>query len=170
MAKFQAVLGSICKKFAYIAMVITFILVFITTIDVILRKVSSLSILGSYEMTEMGMVIVVFFSVALLQTKKGHVRVDMLLNKFPERARAAVDGAMHAVGAFIIVLMSYAGFIQMLKQFHTGTTTAVLFMPLFPFYLFMGIGLVLFAIVLVTDAIAYFMQAAGKYKPLAAEN
>ena len=110
------------------------------------------------------------FSVAFLQTKKGHVRVDMLLNKFPERARAAVDGAMHAVGAFIIVLMSYAGFIQMLKQFHTGTTTAVLFMPLFPFYLFMGIGLVLFAVILATDAIAYFMQAAGKYKPLAAEN
>ncbi len=165
MVKFQAVLNNICKKIAYISMAVVFILMCITTADVVLRKVSTLSVLGSAEMTEMGMVMLIFFAVAFLQTKKGHVRVDMLVNKFPPKVAYLVDGIVLAIGTVLIALMSCAGFIQMMKQFTTGTTTMVLHMPLFPFYLCMGIGLVLFAVTLATDSIVSFMKAGGYQEP-----
>lgn len=140
-------------------MAITFILVFITTIDVALRKFTSSSIKGSYEMTEMGMVAIVFLSIAYLHTEKGHVRVDMFIDKFPGRIRHFINGVVYLISSAIILIISCASFSQMAKQYTTAISTAVIHIPLYPFVLIMACGLVLYFIVLLIDAIDSFISA-----------
>ncbi len=63
--------GRLIKSASYLGMAITFVLVWITTIDVILRKVSNFSILGSYELTEIGLVILISLVLPALQVDRG---------------------------------------------------------------------------------------------------
>jgi len=166
LTKFRSVLTVISNKLAIIAMAVTFILVFITTIDVALRKITNTSIRGSFEITEMGMVVIVFIALSYLQLSNGHIRVDMFVNKLPGRLRYIVDAFVLFVSFAVVIFIGYAGLQQTIKQFTAGITTGVVFWPLWPFVAFMTIGLVLYSLVLLSDGIDIVIRCARYKKPI----
>lgn len=159
MKEFRNKVGKLISVASYLGMAITFILVWITTVDVILRKVSSHSILGSYELTEIGMVVLIFFGIAALQVDKGHVRVDMFVNKFPGRAKYIAEAVVLLVETAVVTEMTICAFNKILDNYDKGVATSVLLIPTYPFCAFMCIGLGLFALMLLLDTILAFMDA-----------
>jgi TRAP-type C4-dicarboxylate transport system permease small subunit len=125
----------------------------LTTIDVILRKVSTFSILGSYEITEMSMVVLVFLGIAALQVKKGHVRVEMLINRIPSRGAHFITFVFFIAEALLYGDMIYAVILKLQELSVTPLLTSTLFIPYAPFYVIMAIGLTCFVILLFMDAI-----------------
>ena len=146
-------LGKLINALSAGGMAVTFVLMCITTLDVILRKVSTISVRGSYELTEMGMVILIFFGIAALQVARGHVRVDMFAEKFPRGFRLALDVVVMVVEAGIMGLMTYCGYLKTVSDFDKGLGTSVLGIPTWPFAALMTIGLLLFTVMLLIDAI-----------------
>ena len=153
MIKVRKSLGKIVNALCAVGMAVTFILMFITTIDVILRKVSDISVRGSYEMTEMGMVVLIFFGIAALQVARGHVRVDMFAEKFPRTFRLVLDVVVMVIETAVMGLMTYCGVLKLLADFDRGLGTAVLGIPTWPFAVLMTLGLLLFTALLLIDAI-----------------
>ena len=146
-------LGKFINALSAIGMAVTFILMFITTVDVVLRKVSNISVRGSYEMTEMGMVILIFFGIAALQVARGHVRVDMFAEKFPRTFRIILESIVLVVEAAVMGMMTYCGVLKFLSDFERELGTAVLGIPTWPFAVLMTLGLFLFTVLLLIDAI-----------------
>ncbi len=153
MEKVRKNLGKVVNALSAVGMVVTFVLMFITTIDVILRKVSDLSVRGSYEMTEMGMVILIFFGIAALQVARGHVRVDMFAEKFPRTVRLVLDVVIMVIEAGVMGYMTYCGVLKTISDFDKSLGTSVLGIPTWPFAALMSLGLLLFTILLLIDAI-----------------
>lgn len=169
MKKLRDVIGNIVDKISYAGMAVIFILMLITTIDVILRKVSTLSIMGSYELTEMGMLIIVFLGIAAFQVKKGHVRVDMFINKFPGRSKLIVDTIVQLIECVAGGFLIYGNLEKMLSNGARGITTSTLLIPTWPFCAIMMIGSILFTVMMILDLIITIIDMAKYRKPTAEE-
>ena len=106
MKKIHSALSTFTRYISWAGLAATFFLMVVTTIDVILRKLPiNASITGSYDMTEMGMVVIVFFGIAYFQSEHGHVRVEMFVEKFPYTVRCIVEGVVNLVEAVFGALM-----------------------------------------------------------------
>lgn len=161
--KAHAGLSKITKYVSWAGLVASFFLMVVTTVDVILRKLpTGTSVRGSYDMTEMGMVVIVFFGIAYFQSEHGHVRVDMFVEKFPHTVRCIVEGCVNFFEAVFAVLMCYAAFQQISTLYERGVGTSVLHIPHWPFAVFMTIGLLIFTIFLVLDGIMCFQRIGEK--------
>jgi TRAP-type C4-dicarboxylate transport system permease small subunit len=155
-------LGKIIHVLSVIGMAVTFFLMLITTIDVILRKVSDLSIIGSYEMTEVGMVVLIFFGIASLQVTKGHVSVDIFVNKFPRTFRHVLEVVILVIETAVMGLMTYCGVLKTISDYSRDLGTSVLRIPTWPFCALMTLGLFLFTVLLLIDAIIAAMLISRK--------
>jgi TRAP-type C4-dicarboxylate transport system permease small subunit len=150
--------GRLIKAASYLGMAITFVLVWITTVDVVLRKVSNFSILGSYELTEIGMVVLIFLGIAALQVDRCHVRVDLFVNKFAGRAKLITEAVVLLVETVVMSEMTICAFHKIFDNYHKGISTSVLLIPTYPFVAFMCFGLGLFALMLLLDTILAFID------------
>jgi len=70
---------------------------------------------GDFELVEIGCAIAVFYFLPWCQLRRGHVTVDILIDRFPERARAAfglIGDIAVFVAASIIAWRLYLGFAE----------------------------------------------------------
>ena len=64
-------------------------LMMLTVADVFLRKFFNAPILGSFEITEFLLVVLVFLAIPWAALKKTNVRVDLIVGGLPQRVHAA---------------------------------------------------------------------------------
>jgi TRAP-type C4-dicarboxylate transport system permease small subunit len=162
LAKINAAVAAISNLLNYISMAVVFLIAVMIFSDIVFRLVFKTSILGTYEITEMGMVVVIFGALAHTQILKGHVRVTMLVEKLPNGAERIIEGILFLVTAAVCVCLAYAGFIQAAVYQTRGATTAVLKIPYNPFAYFMAASLSLFSAVFFLDAVAVFSRKSEK--------
>ena len=151
--KIRAVCAYFIAKISTASMVIVFFLVCMTTVDVIIRKLSPFNIRGSLELTEMGMVIIIWFSVSYFQIGKGHIRVTMFIEKMPKKLWFFWELFAHVFGSVVIAFCIYAGTQRVQSDINRDLRSTVLLIPQFPFTIIMVIGECLFFILLVLDTI-----------------
>jgi len=157
--KIRATIGKGVNALGYVGMITTFALMMITAIDVILRSVATKGILGSYELTEQGMVILIFVGIAVFAVAKGHVRVDMFVNMFPRRIRLIIEFLINLIETGLIGFMAYSAWGKIFDDMAKGLATEVLRIPKWPFVIFMFLGLALFTVMLFIDALISLCEA-----------
>ena len=165
MQKEMAAVARISNILNYISMAAVFLVAVIIFMDIVLRLGFRVSILGTYEITEMGMVVVIFGALAHTQVLKGHVRVTMLVEKLPRGVQQAIEGLLLSATAAVCACVAYSGFVQATGYFSKGATTAVLKMPCYPFAYVMAAGLALFTAVLLLDAVTVFSGKSESVNP-----
>lgn len=143
-----------------IAMIVAFLTMLVLVADIVLRLVTdTLAVTGSYEITEMAMVIIVFLGFAITQLEGDHVRVTMVVDRLRPRARAWMNAFGTLFGAVLSAIVFYAAIKQALGDSTSGITTAVLFIPVAPFAWIMALGLLLLTLALLLDAVDHVVAA-----------
>ena len=132
-----------------------FIIVLIV-VDVILEKFVGKPISGTYELIERSMVIAVFASFAYAQTKKAHINMVMVIERFPRILRLLALGLTSILSVGAMSYAAYAAYTQYQSATSMGMMTGILYIPLAPFYLFQSIAMFLFAVILALDTIYVF--------------
>lgn len=162
MEKVRNAVGKVCLGYSYIGMFFCFIMVFVVAIDIILRKLSgnTVSIKGSNEFSAYFLSVVVITAIPMFQVKRGHIWVNMFVDKFPTRFRSVWLGIVHVIECIVCIVFVYATVNKLTNFLSTGTTTDVLNLPKWPFIVVILIGFALYAIMLGIDAIMYFMDGA----------
>jgi len=145
---FQSFVYPISKTLNSIASVILFSMMFLTVADVFMRKVFSKSILGTVEMSEFMMVILVFFSLAQAEVLGRHVRVDLVMSRFGKRAQGAVDMITQFICFLLLGTMTgyslvYASIMRASKE-----VSLDLLIPKYPFVYVVAVGCALLALIL----------------------
>lgn len=151
--KIRAVCAAFITKISVAPMVIVFFLVCMTTVDVVIRKLSPYNIRGSLELTEMGMVIIIWISISFFQIGKGHIRVTMFLDKMPKWLNLFWDMFAHVLASLIMAYCIYGGIQRVQSDVNRDLRSTVLLIPQFPFSTIMVIGEILFLVLLVLDTI-----------------
>ncbi len=117
-----------------------FLMMLMTMIDVLLRKFTNLSILGTVELTELMMVIVIFGSLAQCEVDGGHIKVDLILKRLKPKTQAIVDVFTQLASSVLFALMSWALYMQAKDIKEWGEVTMDLRLPLYPFVYIASFG------------------------------
>ena len=137
----------------FIAGVMLFGMMMLTTIDVICRYFFNSSILGVYEITEFMMVCLIFFSLSFAQKLKGHVAVNILVDRFSHKRRHVFDSCNFLVSIIFLLLIAWMSFSQGIELLSSNRVSRNLSIPIYPFYFVLALGCVAMALELLRDLI-----------------
>jgi len=145
---FQSWIYPISKIMNSIASVILFFMMLLTIADVFLRKVFSKSILGTVELTEFMMVILVFFALAQTEVFNGHVKVDLVMSRFGERAQAIVDIITQFSCFILFGLFTWSALVYSAKMRIVEEVSQDLWLPIYPFIYIVATGCAMLSLIL----------------------
>ena len=129
---FEKLLEGISKVALTTAALITLTIAIIGTIDVLTTNVIKQAIPGAVEMSEAGLVLLVFFGLAVASRSGDHIKVDILINRLPERGRNICS----AIGYLftVIFFMLWAQQLWFLAKKSWSIRETVLGLLQFPLY------------------------------------
>ena len=127
------------------------VMMFMTGIDVIMRYIFNRPISGAYELTELMMVILVFFGLAYTQIKKEHVAVDLIYSHFAPKMKIIADCVSYFLCMGLFVIIAWQSIKQAQGKWNSGLMTGTLGIPLWPFYLIVAMGCLVMSLVFIAD-------------------
>jgi len=150
--KIDRIMTRSSKALSYISAGVIFLMMLLVVCDVFLRYVFSAPIKGSYEMVSLLMTMAVFFSFAYAQKTKSLVYMTFFMRKLPRPLPMVVWALTNLLGFGVSLILTVASFQQTVVMRTMATTTASLYIPLYPFYFIMGIAFAGFTLVVFYDA------------------
>lgn len=138
------------------------VMMFLTAADVILRYVFNKPIMGAFDITVYMMVILFAFALPYCAVKQGHIRVDLLIGRLPEKAQTIINTITAPLGLGLFVLIAWQTIVYMLIQQETHITSSVLQIPRYPFVGLFFIGIACIAIVLFADFLKTLSEVTRK--------
>jgi tripartite ATP-independent transporter DctM subunit len=133
------------------AAVITFAML-LTTVDVVLRYVFNSPLPGVYTLCEMMMIGAVYPAVAYVQQKRGHVRVDVIIDRLQGNPRAAFELATLFLALVAFGMMCWQSGLLAWGAWISGDyDMGEIHYPFWPAKTLMTFGLGLLCLRLVTD-------------------
>ena len=142
----------------YIASVTLFFMMLLTIMDVVLRKMASKSILGTVEVTEFMMVVIVFFALAQTEILDGHVKVDLVISRFSARVQAFVDMVTQFTCFLLFGLFTWSVLVYAAGMKASCEVSQDLWIPIYPFIYVVAVGCALLSITLIVKFLIALMR------------
>jgi TRAP-type mannitol/chloroaromatic compound transport system permease small subunit len=136
----------VSKLMSRIASVILVLMMLLTVTDVFLRKVFSRSILGTVEVSEFLLLIVVFFTLADTEVLNGHVKVDLVMSRFGGRVQAMVDMVTQLACFLLCGLIAWSTLVYSEQMRASGEVSQDLWLPIYPFVYIVALGCAILAL------------------------
>jgi TRAP-type C4-dicarboxylate transport system permease small subunit len=110
----------------------------LTVADVILRA-GGHPILGVYELVALSLAIVIGFTIPKVSLDRGHVYMEILLDRLSKRNRAIMNTLTRVLCTLLFIIIGYNLFL-IGYEFHTsGEVSSTLKLPFFPIAYFVGV-------------------------------
>lgn len=133
---------------ALVAGIAVLAMMLLTCTDVFLRYFLNAPIEGTFDATQMLMVIIVFFALGHCGWTGGHVVVDLLRDVFSPGFLVALSAAVNAVGAAVMLAIVWQATLTAFDFMRTGETPMTVLIPKYPFILVTAFGALVYAAVL----------------------
>jgi len=136
-----------------IAAVLLFCMMTLTFIDVVLRYLFNAPLKGSFEITELMLVVLIFAALPLVSRREEHVVMDFLDRFLPLGVYRALRALEHIVSAAVMTGMGWLLWQKASKLAAYGDTSSVLRIELAPFVY--AIALLIFVTALIHLALVF---------------
>ena len=140
---YHLALRGLVRAMAWVAGASLMVMVLVTTMDVILRKLG-LSLTGAFDIVRVAAAITVAGALPYTTAIKGHVAIEYFFHKLGRRGRVVVDVLMRLLGMALFSLLAWgcAAYGHSLRI--RGEVSMTLQMPIFwvPYVLAVSCGLV----------------------------
>ncbi|MDP1845721.1 MAG: TRAP transporter small permease [Candidatus Moranbacteria bacterium] len=124
----------------------------LTCADVILRLFRR-PIPGTYEIIGFLGTVAISFSLAYTSLEKGHIAVELLMEKLPRRVQAGVDSVPSLIGAALFALITWQSMAYAADLKQSGEVSVTLTMPIYPFIYGIAAGSALLCLVLLVESL-----------------
>ena len=168
--KIRDTLGKIVIGIGSVGFLACFIIMTMTTSDVLLRRFGIGALLGSNEVTEMLMVLTMAFGIPALHVVRGHVKVDFFVDMIPGRGKCFFLGFIRLAESAILGLLIWGTYEKVRSLIARPLYSMIIRIPQFPFAVCLCLGMVLFSILLFMDALIYITDGVNYQKNPAAHN
>lgn len=135
------------KGFNILACVAVVAMMLLSTADVVLRLFGK-PIPGAYELVGFLGTLVVSFALAFTSMEKGHIAVEILVEKLPQRMQLMIESFCNLVGALLFGLIAYQAVLYALDIKKSGEVSLTLQMPPYPFIFGIAAGCALLCLIL----------------------
>ncbi len=149
------------RGFNVVACAAVIAMMLLSTADVVLRMFGK-PIPGTYELIGFLGTIIVSFALAFTSMEKGHIAVEILVEKLPQRAQFAIETFTNLVSFLVFGLITHQAFIYALDIKKSGEVSLTLQMPIYPFIFGMTVGFGLLCLLLIADFIKSLQRTVSK--------
>jgi TRAP-type C4-dicarboxylate transport system permease small subunit len=108
-------------------------------------------IIGGYEITSLMMLIVVSLGIGYCAQKKGHVRVDVIMQFVSKKVNLYMDIFANIVSAFFYFMIMWQGLMYAINNIISNNVTSILFIPMAPFNIILAIGALILFLIFIRD-------------------
>jgi TRAP-type C4-dicarboxylate transport system permease small subunit len=133
----------------------------LTCLDVILRFFRH-PIPGAYEVVGMLGAVFVSFSLARTSMDQGHIAVDFVVQRFPERLQHAVEAINTGICALLFTVLCRQCVLYALDLKASGEVSMTLQMPIHPFVFGIAVGCAMLSVVLALNCASWSLKV---FKP-----
>lgn len=150
MARMQRGLVLLSRGFNAVAGAAVIAVMILTCADVVLRLLRR-PIPGTYEIVGFLGSVIISFSLAYTSLERGHIAVEFLVERLPQRVQIAVEAFVSLVGTLLFGLIAWqcAAYAADLKL--SGEVSLTLAMPIYPFIQGIAVGSGLLSLVLLSE-------------------
>ena len=160
---FVGIAASVSAKIANtIAAAFLFILMLFVCSDVILRYFFHKPILGSFELTEVMMAILVGLSLAYCALQKGHVRVDLVVLMLPKRVQGIMNSIANVAFLGLFALITWRIVPRAMQMIEVNQVGLISRIPVAPFVLLVALGTAVLCLVLLKNFLDEFHKDSNK--------
>jgi TRAP-type C4-dicarboxylate transport system permease small subunit len=131
-------------------------------VDVTLRKVANMPILGSIELTQFLLAICASFGLAQCAVNKGHVVIDLVISRLSRRRRGWLGIGTGIISVGVGVLMTWQLVNYIFITMKANNVTGVLSVPIWPVVALVTFGFALFCVVLIIHFLEFIVEGSGK--------
>ena len=140
------------RAFNILACIAVIAMMMLSTADVVMRLFGK-PIPGTYELVGFLGAIVVSFALVFTSMEKGHIAVEILVEKLPQRAQLSIEAVCNLIGALLFGVIAYQAVLYALDMKQSGEVSLTLQMPPYPFIFGIAAGCALLCLLLVADFI-----------------
>lgn len=123
------------------------------TADVFMRRAFNSPIFGTFEITKVLLVIVVFCAVAYVMRFGGHVFVDSLARLYPRKMKIIMTGIAQFFSLIILALICWQSINYGIAMLRVGENLVLLRIPVSPFIFLLSFGYAIFSLVVLVQFI-----------------
>ncbi len=152
-------ISSVCQAFNIFGMTVLVVLTALTIADVLGRTLLKKPLLGTFELTEYMLTIIVFSSLAWCAVQGGHIRVDLLTSHLKPKVQAIMSSMTHLISLGLLVVITWQCFLEAKVMTDIGKTSALLNVPAYPFYWIMAAGFLILCLQIFVELLRYFYKA-----------
>lgn len=117
----------------YFSVVFLYVLILLVVVDVSIRFLSLPPFIGTIELVRICLIWSVFFALRYTTKEGGHIRMDELLARFPEKVQHVVRLIWQASAVLVFGIVSISSIISFISNFYS--TTEALSIPYYIFFL-----------------------------------
>jgi len=137
-----------------------FLLMLLTTLDVIGRSFFNRPITGTYELSRYALVVMVLLGIGYVQQGNQHIAVDLFVNKLSRSGQFVIELIGTLMGLGFSLLVSWQGWRSGLESMHNKTVSDTLHIPAYPFEFLIGLGATFLSIELIIKVVTLRMGKA----------
>lgn len=165
MKQIEKVIDFLCLKMVQAGEIATVFVAFMLVANILTRVLWKFPLPGTVELTEIAGAVLLAGGVAYCQRVKGHVSVEVFVEKLPLRVQAVVSILMIAIATIATISLTRGTFSYALRMANAKYMTADLHIPVYPIIYFVAACFALLTIVLCLDLInAIKSYLGGKQK------
>ena len=116
------------------------LMMLLTVADVSLRATLNKPIIGTTEITEQMMVVVVFLGLGWCALQGRHIKVDLFVSHYSETAQRIIDIGIQVIGLIFVAIMCWRTWMTTLMVKTLGITCSYIGVPKYPFYAIATVG------------------------------
>jgi TRAP-type C4-dicarboxylate transport system permease small subunit len=153
------ILDKLSRWMGYLSAGAIMVLMLLVTANVCGRYFFNSPITGTPELACLLMIIVVFPALAWAALEGKHIKVDFIMEWFPQRVQVIVDSIILLVALGIFAVITWQSFPAALKS---TDVSSLLRVPQAPFYWVMAVGWAIFSISIVVLLVKKIAEAFKK--------
>ena len=143
----------LCYYVCFVSMILVVVMMLLMTVDALLGKLFSSRILGTYELVQCMLCILVFTSWAYTQTQHGHIHVVMFVRMMPQKLRFICFSITALLSTATMGFACYALIGAIQGKMASGEATGTLLIPFWPFYIVEFVAFLMFTLALLCDTV-----------------
>lgn len=137
-------------------------LIGITVADVLGRSLFHHSILGTFELTEYMLAVIVFCTIGWCAVTKSHITVDIVTSHLGPRARAVVSVFVNVLSLGVLLTIMWMSFCEAVAIGEMGKSSTMLGVPAYPFYWLMAIAFLIVSLQMLVELVLSISKAVNK--------
>jgi TRAP-type C4-dicarboxylate transport system permease small subunit len=143
----EKLLSPIATWFSYVGATVLGGLVLMLLVSIISRRIFNSPLKGSFELTELSLVVITFSLLAFDNLRHESMIIDVLVKHFPARSRDILRVIIHFFTTAMLGVLGWQLVVQAIRVQGFHQTTRILEIPIYPLLYLAAFGILLLTVV-----------------------